>query len=311
MMVVPCKTILLFSVLFDLILQLALLCDARRGHHHRNHTKNRIIDGEEALEGEFPEHVVLEITSGANKKLSCGGVLLRNNVVLTAATCVEGNIYVYASTTIYSPHTWTEEMRKKAIRVDTTCISDEFYQLDYKNFYDYAILRLEKPFEDAKIAEMADSRILIERPAVGIGIGLTHLAENPKMNERARRLRKLELESSVCSAYNQGDDHICFTAKKGGDICIGDTGSPVFNNDHEIVALASYSDPGKLCRHGTKGKSIYADVGGNKNLITDLMTSCLNEPVPPEVPEPTSDLRGEHHPSIKESKSKHRHHRHH
>lgn len=308
-MVVPCKIVLPFSKLFFLFALLAVLCDARRGNHHRNHTKNRIIDGEEVREGDFPEHVVLEITNGGNVKLPCGGVLLKDNIVLTTASCVEGNIFVYVSRSIYSPHAWTDELRSQAIRAETTCITPEYFELDYKKFFDFAILRLEKPFKDAKTAEIAGDEIPIGNSGTALGIGLTHYTDNPKMHERAIRLRKLEMERVECDEYNQGDDHVCFTSKNGGDVCIGDTGSPVFDEEHKVVALTSYSNPDNFCEHGVKAKSVFADVGDNKKLIEDLIDSCLKKPVPPPLPTPTERKDG-HDPAIKESKSKHHHHRH-
>lgn len=66
----------------------------------------RIIQGERAADGQFPHQASIRRT--ANHALICGGVIIRNNFLLTTANCMQGsnsfpsNVFVVVGTNILS-----------------------------------------------------------------------------------------------------------------------------------------------------------------------------------------------------------------
>lgn len=273
------KFVELFLVLFSLIAQPIVLCDARRNHHKTN----RLIDGVEVSEGEFPEHVAMEIPVSNNKTGTCGGVLIHSDIVLTAGHCLKRIFDIKSmnvSNSINAPYMWTQSDRKRAVRVKAACISDKYSVVNKVASYDYGVLVLEKKFDKYKKAKLASENPKVGMTGIAIGMGLTHYDQkNPKNNVSAKKLRKLEMEVIECSEQNQHETKICFTSKNGGDVCYGDSGSPVFSKDHKVLGLTSHintppNQPPERCIPGYKARSVFADITRNRKLIDKLVKDC-------------------------------------
>lgn len=75
-------------------------------------------------------------------------------------------------------------------------------------------------------------------------IGLAHYdPTNGRNNEWLRRLRKLDMELVDCEGIDRESTYVCFTTILGGDACYGDSGSLIYNEDGEVLALTSYGNP--------------------------------------------------------------------
>lgn len=112
--------------------------------------------------------------------------------------------------------------------------------------------------------------------------------DNPDDSKSAVKLRKLDMEPVKCEEYDSGNSRVCFTSKKG-DVCFGDSGSPVYNEDHKVVALSSYGVPEGICRLNYKSKSVFSDAVWYRDNIDQLIEDCEEKPMP-ELP-PHDDLR--------------------
>lgn len=280
-MFVSCK--LIGDLLFGLIvIQLIVLCDARRISHFRNRTTSRIVDGEEVKDYEYPEHVIMMINHPEGMEL-CGGVTLKSNLVLTAAHCVKRHVKnpsnILVNNIQFEPLSWKPDDIAQAAKVEKICISNKYWFGSDKEYNDFAILRLETALYNYFEGKLADKETNFGAKVEAVGIGYTHIdLKNPANNQRAERLRKLAMQRVECYEYDQDLSHVCFESKFGGDTCYGDSGSPVFNEFQEVVALTSYGDDKDPCRHKPfKARGVYADVARNRKLIDGLIRDCTKK----------------------------------
>lgn len=275
-MVTPRRSLYLFLLLFCLIAQLMLFCNARR-RGRQFHEKNRIIDGLDADDDEYPEYVVLGLPPDENY-VYCAGVLLHPNIVLTVAHCVDDKDVklINVSRTDYPPRKWTEVDRLFGSRVEAACISRDYFSSN-KKYSDFAILRLEIDIPSPSYGVLAQEETMNGTTGIAFGLGYTDYdAEHPENNVLPDKARKLEMEVIECSEQNRHETNICFTSKYGGDVCFGDSGSPVFSKENrEILGLTSLLNKGEICRHNYQARSVFSNVGRNQNLIEDLVEECL------------------------------------
>ena len=59
------------------------------GQVHSKSTQSRIVGGKEAIVGQFPWLAQIWLNKGATDKFICGGSLITDNVLVTAAHCIE------------------------------------------------------------------------------------------------------------------------------------------------------------------------------------------------------------------------------
>lgn len=279
-MAVTYKQTWFLLMLFGLILQSTVSCNSKRRHHGKHTIKDRIIDGVEVSEREYPEYATLEIPAPNNRVGICGGVLIQPDIVLTAAHCfIEVNEIqsINVSNSIAAPSTWSSHDRRLTRRVKAACASEKYHTHSQKSWYDYGVLVLEKKFDNFKIAKLAKKELKVGTTGIAVGMGMTHYDEkNPQNIVWAKSLRKLEMQVAECAEQNKHETHICFTSKSGGDICYGDSGSPVFSEDKKVLGFASYGslNPPEICIHGFKARSVFSDIARNRKLIDKLAKDC-------------------------------------
>lgn len=277
-MVISCKLIgaLLFGLI--IIIQLTVLCDARRRSHCTNRTTTRVVDGVEVKEQEYNEHVVLKIQHPEGMEL-CGGVLVEPNIVLTAAHCIKKYVnepnMIQVSSSQFEPSSWSLNDLSHAVEPEKICISKKYWYGFGREYNDYGVMRLEDKVYNFYLGKLATKETKIGEKVVAVGVGYTSIdLKNPANNKRAKKLRKLDMERVKCFDYDQHQSHVCFTSVRGGDTCYGDSGSPVFDQNQVVVGITSYGDDKSPCQHGVKVKSVYADIARNRELIDGLIEEC-------------------------------------
>lgn len=195
----------------------------------------RLIGGQEAIPHSWPWQVFVKIEGKAGG-YDCGGSIIGNKWILTAAHCVPyrpvpAMSYVYAG--IHHIHTGP----KQKLKVKRVIVHPQ-YGFPILDNNDIALVELEKPLEySSKIQPLClpDPSICLPHglkcAATGWGVTDKFGTQIPDaLNEVAVRLIEKEQCENIHSDY-QGqlsDQMLCAGYKEGGrDACLGDSGGPL------------------------------------------------------------------------------------
>ncbi|XP_066579321.1 tryptase-2 [Amia ocellicauda] len=109
--------------------------------HLHTHPRNSIVGGEDAKEGQWPWQVYLEITTMDGYQVGCGGSLISDRWVLTAAHCVKFPLKWWESEVILGAHSLDEPSEHEVRRTMNKVIFHEEY-MDVKKGFDIALIEL-------------------------------------------------------------------------------------------------------------------------------------------------------------------------
>lgn len=281
----------LIRVALFICISIALLtvsCDGRRRKCKKRArgSTNRIVGGWSIDEGDFPEFVSLQFVDKENGNTTCSGVLIDDDMVLTVAHCVIEPRWqkIYAAPSIFTPIAW-ERLGAKVHSVAKACPSEQ-YHLDEtgRAFYDFAVLLLETPVENATVAALETKPIELGKRGTVVGAGLEIYkgqSNGQLYGQYPARVQALHVESVECYERNIHESHVCFSyydLKHPGDTCYGDSGGPVLSDEpnRTILALTSYENKGEECwdKQGLKAKSVWTSVPNMRHKIEELIRRC-------------------------------------
>lgn len=189
---------------------------------------NTIVEGENAQAGEFPSNVVF---SGG---VLCGGVLVHEDIVLTAAHCIDGE--TPPQVRIGGITSGTGEL----INVEDSIVHPNYGAQQLIN--DIAILILAQP----SAAPIATYNAEDDTPEGGesvmaMGYGRT----DPNSGGGSSTLQKLDMTivgDDECSDRYEDHDpdfNLCADTNNGG-ICFGDSGGPLLDDGGMVLGVASF-----------------------------------------------------------------------
>merc|ERR1712133_245961 len=209
--------------------------------------QGRIVGGEEANDGEFPFQVSLRSVGAVGLTHFCGGSIIDENWVLTAAHCCAGQI----------PATMPN---------------------------DACLLKMKEPFEWTEFVQPIALPAVMQDKAAGSMVSVTGWGTS---TEGALGLPNVLHKVSVpvvsdedcnasygASGYAVADSMICAGLPEGGkDSCQGDSGGPFFSNEspetRELLGIVSW---GIGCaRAGYPG--VYTEVSHFVEWITETMAT--------------------------------------
>ena len=235
----------------------------------------RIVGGRVARKNEYPYQVALQYGSGFT---FCGGSIIDNNWVLTAAHCVRSksasDIYVLPGT-----HTNLDDPMVKQFRVPVTkiIVHDKFDWDTFNN--DIALLKVSGSLIQNKNGVYSEKIELAKGPETFVGktaivSGYGRLAAGGSKSNALRSVEVEVMEKEKCRRYDKFNENlmICAGVHEGGkDSCQGDSGGPLMvrgdNGKPVLIGVVSY---GAGCaRPGYPG--VYARVSNYEQLINDLM----------------------------------------
>ncbi|CAB9523488.1 Vitamin K-dependent protein C (Fragment) [Seminavis robusta] len=241
------------------------------GTPKRDLWQTRIVGGREAPSGIFPYFV--ELANG------CGGCLIHNDLVLTAAHCVYGHANM-ALLRSY-PRVFIGGVVAQSGRAERSIIDfriDPRYNPTSAS-YDFAILLLDNPVEIATPLQLnSEPMFPVEgQPLTIVGYGFT----NQGIGRTASRLQQASVNyrSDCKSTYANGRvkeyEMMCAHAPDySRDACQGDSGGPLIAANNVLVGVVSW---GEGCAQ-LNAPGIYARVSAANEWMAQQKCEFSNVP---------------------------------
>uniref|UniRef100_A0A182JBJ0 Uncharacterized protein n=1 Tax=Anopheles atroparvus TaxID=41427 RepID=A0A182JBJ0_ANOAO len=214
----------------------------------------RIVNGEEAVPGQFPYQIALLSTFAAGSGL-CGGSVITNNYILTAAHCVVDGSGAVATggTAILGAHNRIlvePSQQRIAFSQAGVNVHPSYNPTLIRN--DIATVRLNTPavfnarVQPIDLPARSDSRTFAGLIGTASGFGRTSDAL-PAASDVVMFTRNPVMSNAACqSAWNiilVSDQNVCLDATGGRSVCNGDSGGPltVQDNGNSLeVGIASF-----------------------------------------------------------------------
>ena len=213
--------------------------------------KGYIIDGDDALYGEWPSYAIVRV-KGVR---FCGGALVSNREVLTAAHCIATrDPHSNKRTTepisklevMVGKHSFRQTDAFQVIReIDEVCVLKDFNSTGVRD-HDLAILRFKHELPEfnnflqpACLPDVGGDEYL-EKRCYAVGLGTVKLEEDEEGYTRkipAEKVQKLHVTKTSCESWRDegelhDETHSCWAAAEfkkfsTASTCYGDSGGPL------------------------------------------------------------------------------------
>ncbi|XP_055846065.1 brachyurin-like [Episyrphus balteatus] len=209
--------------------------------------EGRITNGEPAAEKQFPYQVGLMLYLDAGRAW-CGGTLISNRWILTAAHCTDGinGVDVYLGATNRTDKT---EAGQQIIHVGKkyVFVHEQWDASQLVNDISVIKLPVEIEFNEyvqpASLPKLGDSSLYTGEKTIASGWG----RDSDAAKGASEILRWVEvpiMANNVCNRYYMGsvkDTNICISTKGKKSTCNGDSGGPLVLNDGSNTVIGATS----------------------------------------------------------------------
>lgn len=242
-------------------------CDCRCGVVN---TKNRIVGGTETKINQYPWMAMLSY----DNRFYCGGALINNLYILTAAHCVDGFTVRRIKIRLLE-HDRNIATESKVIHrgVSSATVHPRYNQNTFNN--DIAVLKLD---QEVKYSNDIRPVCLPEKGKrftgeIGTVLGWGKLGESKPVSNVLREVQVPIMSNIKCSGFYGSsqitDNMLCAGYKDGGkDSCQGDSGGPLHikNSSYHLAGLVSW---GEGCSR-PNNPGVYARVNRYLSWITSV-----------------------------------------
>ncbi|XP_043284225.1 chymotrypsin-1-like [Venturia canescens] len=202
----------------------------------------RIRGGKEAADGEFPYQVSIRLKG----QHICGGAILDEDHIITAAHCVDGVKEPYTQLRVATGSTFSFGGQTHVVK---SVIAHESYDTsEASSPDDIALIKLKSPLE---LGKKLNKVALPEKDAVGgvdaiaTGWGL----ESSSQRWATSKLMKITLKTlghEQCQKHFRNaklmPHQICTFGGTGSGVCQGDSGGPLVHAN-KLIGIVSYGIP--------------------------------------------------------------------
>lgn len=249
--------------------------------------------GHRAQPGEYPWYVQLSLFYGwlgRLQEVQCGGVLIHNDLVLTAAHCVQNESgsmpqRVRARMGIYL---WTDHKTRQNRAHSKICLPGG-YQPGQFTSKDLALIRLDHPVTYNRYVKPACLPGKGERRAregcMAAGMGVF----DSDVDVESDALMAMPMK--YCGWTRRKSDQTCYmsadSTKYPGSLCRGDSGGALYcpdkagkrkPKDSRFYAVGIYSNkPMEPCKKGVISKAYFSDLNIMHDTVMKLARDCLSD----------------------------------
>jgi len=204
--------------------------------------QSRIIGGQVVnSKQKWPWIVRLDLFDGMGRGSRCGGSILNNDWIITAAHCLEG----IRSAKVY--YDQTEARSQNGISASQLVIHPQYDSQKIRN--DIGLIKLSRSINYSKYAQpicLPSSSSIQKYPGTLYAAGWGIYDQSGGRNTISQVLRETQLrESDECFQHPvpKREVNVCVSGRGGTSTCMGDSGGPLLheqNGRYVLVGLTSF-----------------------------------------------------------------------